>query len=667
MRTAFVVATCLIASPAFADDVLHPGTPALDPPTLIALGVSLPITGDDNFSAVVAMRYREASTTTWSTGYPLQHVHAEVVTGLTVTPKFAGSIFDLRPDTSYEIELHATDADGAVDSVMTLTGKTRPVPVANPATPRAVAVSSAAQLTTALAAAQPGDVITLASGTYAGTFAIQASGTAANPIVIRGNGAVLDGGNCTGCNVLEVYGSFTHVESLTLQNASRAFKWQTPGSTSNVLRRVHIRDVTTAISSQANQTNFYVADNLLEGRLVWPCVYTSDDTACNGSPIVHGAHANDDGIQMLGNGHVVAHNTISGFGDAMKSEQSGALSIDFYGNDVLWSYDNGIELDGTQRNARAWRNRLTNVFAALSFQPIFGGPSYAVRNVLYNVPDEPFKLHSNGGTPTVGAVILHNTIVRSTRELQCSSSVSPLYFTVKNNLFLGPAMLDPDGNAVSWDLPGIPTASIDYNGYFPDGKFQYGYGAMGATLASFAAVLAAGKFDARSVLLDSSTLAAGTIGPADWRVKVSPIDPSLGASSLALDRAEVMPGINGGAPDLGALERGCDAPTYGVRAAGIDEATDNLGCGSGGGGGEVGADDPAGGSSGGGAGCCEAGTGPGGSWILGLLLVGGFVTRRTTRLSRQVPLRVHRRRRLSASSAPRRAPPFARPPSDNAE
>ncbi|CAN5901934.1 hypothetical protein BH11MYX3_BH11MYX3_01780 [soil metagenome] len=624
MRTAIVVATCLLSSPAVADDVLHPGTPALDPPTLIALGVALPITGDDNFTAVVAMRYREAGTTTWSTALPLQHVHAEAVQGLTVTPTFAGSIFDLRPDTSYEIELHATDADGAVDSTMTVMGRTRPVPVANPAAPRAVAVSSAAQLTTALAAAQPGDVITLAAGTYAGNFAIHASGTATNPIVIRGvSGSVLDGGNCTGCNVLEVYGSYTHVESLTLQNASRAFKWQTPGATNNVLRRVHIRDVTTAISSQANQTDFYVADNLLEGRLLWPCVYTSDDAACNGSPIVHGAHANDDGIQMIGNGHVVAHNTISGFGDAMKSEQSGAVSVDFYGNDVLWSYDNGIELDGTRRNARAWRNRLTNVFAALSFQPIFGGPSYAVRNVLYNVPDEPFKLHSNGGTPTVGAVIVHNTVVRSSRELQCSSSVSPLYFTVRNNVFLGPATL-LDGQAVSWDLPGIPTASIDYNGYFPDGKFQYGYGAMGTTLDSLAAVVAAGKLDTHSVLVDASTLAAGAIGPADWRVKVAPIDPTLGGGSMAIDRAEMMPGINRGVPDLGALESGCDAPSYGVRAAGIDEATEDVGCG----GGEVGADDPAGGSKGSGGGCCEAGAGPDGSWILGVLLVGGLVRRR---------------------------------------
>jgi hypothetical protein len=584
MRGWIAAAALLVSSAARADDVLHPGTPALDPPTLIHLGVVLPITGDDNFTATVAVRYRIAGTPTWSDGLPLQHVHAEVVQGLAVTPQFAGSIFDLRPDTDYEIELHATDADGAVDSTMLLAGRTRAVPIANPATPRAVAVTTAAQLTTALASAQAGDVITLADGTYAGAFTLDASGTATNPIVIRGtteDGTILDAGNCSPCNVLELYGSYVHVEQLTLQNASRALKFQTPGATDLVIRHVHIRDVILGMSAQPDQANFYIEDNLLEGRQVWPCVYTSDDTACNGSPIVHGAHANDDGIQVMGNGHVVAHNRISGFGDAIKTEQDGARSVDIYNNDILWSYDNAIELDGSARNTRAVRNRISNVFAPISFQPIFGGPAYAVRNVIYNAPDEPFKLHSNGTTPTVGAVIYHNTIVRGTRELQCSSNISPLYFTLKNNLLLGPATLDPDGHAVRWDLPGIPTATLDYNGFYPDGAFQYGYGATGTTYPNFAAVVAAGGFDAHSMLVGAGELASGTIGPVDWSVVVPPLQPALAGTAVAIDHGTLLPNIDdgttGSAPDLGAIESGCAAPEYGVRAFG-DEISDVVGC-----------------------------------------------------------------------------------------
>jgi len=607
----------LAARPALADDTLHPGVPVLDPPTLVALGVALPITGDDNFTATVTMRYRVTGTTTWHDALPLMHVHAEAVTGLAVTPQFAGTIFDLRPDTAYDIELHAVDGDGAVDTTLTLAGHTRAVP-GDPATPRAVAVTDVASLNAALAAAQPGDVITLADGTYAGSFALNTSGTAADPIVVRGasrDSVILDGMGCTGCNVLEAYGSFIHIENLTIAHANRAIRFQTASAQANVVRRVHITDVTLGIGSNPDQQDFYIADNVLEGRNLWPCVYTSDTVACNGDgsgTVTHGLHANDDGIHVEGNGHVIAHNEISGFGDAMKVEEDGARSVDFYGNDVLWTYDNGVELDGSSRNTRALRNRFTNTFATLSFQPIFGGPAYAIRNVLVNVADEQFKLHANGTTPTVGAVIYHNTIVRGTRALQCSTAEAPLDFVVANNLFLGPTTLDPDGHAVRWDVPDVSTAAIDYNGYYPDGQYEFGYGS-GITYPTFAAMVAGGKYEAHGVLGDAATLTGNLVGTPDWTQKLAPITPTLGLGSVAIDHGVMLANIDdgslGAAPDLGALEASCDPPIYGVRPVGVDETNETFGCTGNPGGGDGGIPDDDGGIPGGGAakgGCCNA-------------------------------------------------------------
>jgi hypothetical protein len=80
-----------------ADDVLHPGAASLDPPTLVALGVQLLITGDDNHSATVALRYRKTGTTAFQDALPLFRVHPENVTGFTVPEEFAGSVFDLQP------------------------------------------------------------------------------------------------------------------------------------------------------------------------------------------------------------------------------------------------------------------------------------------------------------------------------------------------------------------------------------------------------------------------------------------------------------------------------------------------------------------------------------------------------------------------------------------
>src|SRR5207302_897704 len=128
----FTVMAILLAYPLLADNVLHPGAPVLDRPTLTALGVQLPITGDDNFNATVAVRYRVSGTTTWSQALPLFRVHPESTVTYVLTPQFAGSIFNLKPATSYDIELHAVDPDGSVNQTFALTATTRPVPADPP-------------------------------------------------------------------------------------------------------------------------------------------------------------------------------------------------------------------------------------------------------------------------------------------------------------------------------------------------------------------------------------------------------------------------------------------------------------------------------------------------------------------------------------------------------
>src|SRR5262249_26976920 len=146
---AFMLALPAIA---FPDNVVHPSTPVLDRPTLTALGVQLPITGDDNFNAKVTVRYRKAGTGTWYNALPLLRVHPETVANYTVIPQFAGSIFDLRPATTYEIELHLTDPDGPVDATFTVNAATRSVPK-DPVTPRLISVSDSNSLAAALGAA----------------------------------------------------------------------------------------------------------------------------------------------------------------------------------------------------------------------------------------------------------------------------------------------------------------------------------------------------------------------------------------------------------------------------------------------------------------------------------------------------------------------------------
>ena len=95
---------------------------------------------------------------------------------------------------------------------------------------------------------------------------------------------ILDGGGCTGCNVIEVYGSFVHIENLAIAHAiARDARSRPQARTTTSCGASTSRDVQLGIGSQPDQTNFYFADNILEGRLVWPCVYACDDTARNGT------------------------------------------------------------------------------------------------------------------------------------------------------------------------------------------------------------------------------------------------------------------------------------------------------------------------------------------------------------------------------------------------
>ena len=574
LSTAHVATLALVGAlalfhDAVADDVLHPGALVLDRPTLVSLGVQLLVSGDDNHTAEVGVRYRALGTSTWRAALPLFRVRPESVVGWVVPEQFAGTIFELSPATTYEIELHATDADGAVDEVRTAVATTRGVP-GDPATPSSKSVATTATLQAALASAQPGDVITVAEGTYTGPFQIAASGTATNPIVVRGTtreGTILDGRRCKTCNLLEITGSFVHVERLTVQGALRGVRFK--GATEGVVvRGVHVHDVTIGMIGDPDERDFYLCDNLLEGRLVWPHVYSDDG----------GRHASDDGINVKGFGHVVCHNRIGGFGDAMKVEQNGARADDFYGNEVVSAYDNGVELDTSEGNTRAFRNRFTNTFVPLSFQPTFGGPVYAVRNVVVNAAEDQLKLYALNTTPPQepsGVLVLRNTFVSAGHAISMESTATSHHVVVQGNVFVGPAGAMP---VVDWTGP-LDDGSFDYDAFFPNGTFDF-HGA--GTWASFAAMQAGGRFEAHGVLLSASPFASGLTAPATYKVTLTPQDPTLGPGSEAVDAGSAMPnvddGFTGSAPDLGAAERGCPLPIYGIRPDGVDERNEPRGC-----------------------------------------------------------------------------------------
>jgi hypothetical protein len=559
----------LAAAPARAADLLTISETVLDRPTVTSLGVQVLIADDDDLDARIDLRYRAMGEAGWTEGAPLYRVRGDKVSFIAVPAQFAGSVIDLRPATTYELELHAQDADG-LDMTWTVMATTRAVP-GDPQPANVIAVSDADGLAAALGSATPGDVIELAEGTYAGQFSIDASGTADAPIVVRGastDATILDGMGAQG-NVIEVYASHVHIERLTIRSANRAIRFQTAGAQGNVVRRVKIEDVQLGIGAREDQLDFYICDNTLTGPLQWPQVYGDDG----------GMFANVDGIVVMGQGHVVCHNELIGWGDSIKTAQDGARAIDIYGNLTRSAYDNAIELDGSAGNTRAVRNLMLNSWSPLSFQPIFGGPAYAIRNVAVNLVDEQQKLHSNGVSgETVGSIVVNNTFVSPFHAINLQTSATAHDFWLLNNLYVGPAAPD-GGKTISWSAP-IDAGWIDYNGYYPDGEFDFD---DAGTWPDFASMQAGGVFEANGKLLGADTFVSGLVGPDDYVAAVSEADVNLSESSPAVDAGLALPGlvgpIVGAGPDLGALELGCSQPIYGPRPDGVDESNLMIDCG----------------------------------------------------------------------------------------
>jgi hypothetical protein len=184
--------THLPALTALAQDATTSGTVTTPHPTIENFSVKWSFTGDDNQNGVVSLRFREEGESAWRTGLALRRVPAGSSEGFSWENQHAGSVFDLSPDTTYEIELSLVDPDGG-DTTQVVPASTRPIPDAaadaneRPATP--------ATFASALAAAVPGDIVLLADGTYP-EFGLERSGTADDPVVIRAEnrgGAVVNG------------------------------------------------------------------------------------------------------------------------------------------------------------------------------------------------------------------------------------------------------------------------------------------------------------------------------------------------------------------------------------------------------------------------------------------------------------------------------------------
>ena len=493
----------------------------IEPATLKNLGFEWKFTGDNNRNARVQTAYRITGTSVWKEALPLLRIGGERVfrkaenLDYTVPDLFAGSILDLVPGTEYECRFTMSDPDGATGNLVQITKvRTREEPKAS-TKERTLHVypvdwkgkkeePSFAGLKAAYYGsglgdwsvvserkAKPGDIILMHAGMYKadrlnyvepmgipfdGTYVLTLKGTVERPIVIRGAGdgeTIIDGAGAH--TLFDVTASENNIfENLTIRNTDIAFAAgmkDVIGAKNLTVRNCRIEDVGIAITTEnAGSKNFYIADNIMIGR--------EDRYRLRGwaSPGIYPPSQLDGyiAIKVYGSGHVICHNSIAFFHDGVcvstygtpeKEQDLKAVAIDIYNNDIHLVVDDFIEADGGVHNIRVMRNRGVNAGqCALSAQPVFGGPAYFIRNVVYNIPNG-FALKFMA--KPAGLYVLHNTIIGENRNTETYSNAH-----FRNNLFLG---IDAPQRSLSAFPVATAYSTYDYDGYRPNkmGGNQY--------------------------------------------------------------------------------------------------------------------------------------------------------------------------------------------------
>ncbi|MCA9669018.1 MAG: right-handed parallel beta-helix repeat-containing protein [Myxococcales bacterium] len=520
-------------------------------PTLRNATVEWAIEGDANADGHVQARYRKKGSNAWRLAMALRRVPAGSNEGFSWGNRHSGSIFGLEPGTTYEIELWLRDPDGGC-AIERREVTTRPVP--QPMAGARVVSVTPATLGAALSSAQPGDIIELGAGSYQ-SFVLQRDGSEGKPIVVRAKA----GDTVTVAGTVDARSrQYVHVVGLQA-NRIRFGLSKRVTITHNTVTAVAQFD---GIGAYKRAEDAYIADNVVSGPTTW-----------NEAALGASGQNNGECILLTGPGHVVEHNKVSGCRDNISlledSEAVDQYSIDIIANDIDRAADDGVEADFCAHNCRVIGNRFTNVFIAMSSQPGLGGPTYFIRNVVYsNVYIAAFKLYRG----SVGDVVLHNTIVKQGDALAITAGRAHARQLFRNNLFIG----GPGGTFNGWSsgsgrVVWLPDAasdgSYDYDGFGSTNSNNSGR--IGSTTFSSFAELRSKTSEAHAVQVDLGVFAATIALPQSPFPAKAPQDLRLRAGSAAVDVGEVIANVNdgyaGAAPDLGALEQGAAAPSYGPR------------------------------------------------------------------------------------------------------
>ena len=585
-----LVASCVEPGPANGFDPVDPDPPSPPPPedlspvdsthdgqlphgmvpgeirfldsTMHSISIEWDILGDSNHNAESRVRFRKVGEDAWNEFMPLLRINFTYPDQLTWYARpvhnrlnmFAGSLMFLTPGTEYEIWLEIVDPDGG-NATRVFRKTTKPYPERGQECTRTI---GPAELSAVSTSTRPGDVICLLSGYY-GTLRIrsQYGGEPDNYVAY-----VSAPGATPRFRSINVRANYVWIEGITFDDP--------PTDGSIAPGAIDAADSTAAIHhvvvvnntfsgypysiwmSGPNVKYWYVADNIING--VNPSI----------------GSLSGEGVELGGSsGHTIAFNTISEVADGVSY---GTKHVDVFGNYIFRTTDDGLEPDFGYSNKRYWGNRIVDSYNyALSFQPMYSGPWYFIRNEIRQT-----DWTRQGRAPNIQAgtmfkfhgyvdrfVLLHNTFVHESYSPVAQHRMRHILSSYsRNNLYVVPGSPVWITNVWSGNTA-MPASSfyqndwrtdVDYDGFIWDGPtFVRWEGTDHMSIASFSDAVGIQQNAVRMYHSDFVNY---------------PTDLRLRQGTSGVNAGDRIIGVNddylGSAPDIGAYEYGKPMPHYGA-------------------------------------------------------------------------------------------------------
>jgi hypothetical protein len=541
---------CLLCFPAAAADAVRAdaqgvGSGPLAIPTFHCLGLYWsPEGGAANRE--VAVRYRRQGTTEWSEALPMRY-HPIPKTDEDLAD-YRGSIVHLQPATTYEIQLTLTGTqttttltattwreDFPVGETVHVPARDTPLRITESGTPDAWRVYDGRGATIDVRHRHDACITMDASYVIVRGFTLKGAGAADNtrrsPIgAIRiegGHDIVIEGCDVSGWGRLNPATGFGfNMDSAILSHGAALQRL--------IVQRCRLHH------PQYDGSTWY--EPKYPTHTMGPQCISLFNTA--GNHVIRYNECYSDLEHM--------YNDVIGGGSNGSFRGSPGHDSDVYGNLVSHCWDDGLEVEGGNRNVRIWDNYITQSMMMIGNAATSIGPLYIWRNVCARSQWQPgasggyfLKMGYAGSEDwmTGHMYIFHNTLFRSDEWLPTGGlggNRIVKHTTSRNNIL---HLRAPDNRAAS-EAPQNVDNDFDYdltNGRVPPGQEAHGLRGepVYATGAGFDATTKTGRF------------------------QLAPSSPGAGAGQPIPNFSR---GYTGPAPDIGAHQRGEPPRRYGVEA-----------------------------------------------------------------------------------------------------